>query len=107
MSLMIYLMVEVHVRNLEVHGVTGKRVSTVGLNDMMLDAIAELTPLLEHHGFSKQKATTSVTGGGLEALFTSQINSADEVVTPAYLDDFGSLIRQMYLIIHQQGLLTI
>jgi hypothetical protein len=105
MCLTIYLMVEVHVRNLEVHGVTGKRVSVVGLNDMMLDAIAELTILLEQHGFSKQKATTSVSGGGLEALYTSKISYPDEVLTPAYLDAFGELIRQMYAIIKEQGLL--
>ena len=105
MRLKIYLMIEVHVRNLEVHGITGKRVSTVGLNDMMLESIAEFTPLLEEHGFTKVKATTSVSGGGLEAFYTSCINSPDEVLTPAYLSTFGSLIQRMYCIIQQQGLL--
>lgn len=105
MSLTIYLMVEVHARYLEVHGVTGKRLSTVGVNDMMLDTIAELTPLLEQYGFSKRKASTSVFGGGLEALYASQISSVDEVLTSAYLNGFGNLIQQMYQIIRQQGLL--
>ncbi|WP_299826017.1 hypothetical protein [uncultured Pontibacter sp.] len=105
MRLTIYLMIEVHVRNMDVHVVTGKRLSATALNDMMLDTIAELNPLLESHGFFKQKTTTSVYGGGLEALYSAQINSPDEVLTPLYLDAFGDLIWQMYAVIKEKGLL--
>ncbi len=105
MRLTIYLMIEAHVRNIKVHFVTGKRLSAIGLNDMMLDTIAELNPLLEIHGFAKQKATTSVYGGGLEALYTSQVNSPDDVLTPEYLASFGDLVRQMYAVIQEKGLL--
>jgi hypothetical protein len=104
LRLKIAILVEVPVKKIEVHGVTGMRVSTVGLNDLMLACLTEFHQLLEPQGFVKAKATTSVSGGGLEAIYTCSVNSMEDVLTPEYLSDFGNLMQGMYQIIRQQGL---
>ncbi|MBX0332952.1 hypothetical protein K3G39_06855 [Pontibacter sp. HSC-14F20] len=73
--------------------------AAAALNDKLIGCLKAMEPLLEKAGFTKLKSYTSVSGKGLEGLFTHEITDPEAQLGPSGLADFALLLRQLYEII--------
>jgi hypothetical protein len=75
------------------------RGAAVVLNDKLIACLQAMEPLMEKAGFAKLKSYTSVSGKGLEGLFTREITDPEALLAPTGLAEFAVLLRQLYEII--------
>lgn len=79
--------------------------SAVALNDRLIACLNLVDPMLQENGFMKLKSFTSVSGGGLEALYIREISSPEKMLQPASLAKFAQLLQILHQAVAEQGLL--
>lgn len=80
------------------------RGAAVVLSDKLIACLQAMEPLMEEAGFKKLKSYTSVSGKGLEALFTREITDPEALLSPKGEADFALLLKELYDIIAANGL---
>lgn len=100
------LLVELAVPVKHLYGQSGLSFSSsaVALNDKLIACLALMAPMLEENGFTKLKSYTSVSGGGLEALFMRAIPSPGQSLQPDALARFARLLQGLQQTLIEQGL---